>query len=95
MSMRKRKSTERPVIPTPFDDDVDDGLPVTKPVVDDVPDVPEVREYSYKRYSAWVCKDTDCLGRKPISFVPDTGQRIRCECGSDMMIHGWTKKTRV
>jgi hypothetical protein len=92
--MRKLKSTERPVLPTPFDDDVDDGPPVVKSVVDDAPDVPDTRDYTLKRISAWICKDPDCPGRKPASYMPDDGKPIRCECGRDMVIHGWSKKTR-
>jgi len=93
--MRKLKSTERPVLPTPFDD-VDDGPPVTKVDPQGWTEPEETPSgIKLKHFSAWVCKDFgNCPGRKPVSYEPPTGGQVRCECGNEMILHGWTKKTR-
>lgn len=43
---------------------------------------------------AWICPGDNCPGRKRGDFFGPDMSAPKCECGTEMVRHSWTKKTR-
>lgn len=102
---------ERVVIPSPFDDGAYDEPetdetpePVKRTRKTKIDDPWAGRELDAAgempkpvMVHAWICNSyrDGCPGRKPGSFHGPDFSSPKCECGSEMTRHAWTRKTKV
>lgn len=101
------KPGERPVIPSPFDDDADESVlvmpskqsRVRKPVVqeeepDDAPAAPGGEPPLPVYVHGFVCTKQGCRVVKSADNYDAEKDVMVCDCGAPMQRHAWPKRTK-